>query len=143
MGRTQCMKHELNLPDCSKILKKVFQRMEVLNYEPKVLDTLTNLACNYLKELKETVENVKRLTGTTTGTFKDENIPLVIQAISPITPEYYTTKSLQHITDNMNKQLLPSLFAKQGFKLQSEHDCQIQPNYDVLRFKHKSFIRYI
>jgi len=137
------LKYELNSLDCSKILKDVFQQMEVLYYEPRVLVILTNLACNYLKELKEILEKINRLTGITRSTFKEENIPLVIQAISSIIFEYYITKSSQLIAENINKRLSPNLFAKQDFKLPPEYDCRIQPNYDVLRFKHTLFPRYI
>merc|ERR1712039_881680 len=144
MGVNQnIMKYELNSPDCSKILKDVLQQMEVLHYEPRVLVILTNLACNYLKELKETLEKINRLTGTTISTFKEKNIALVIQAISSTTPEYYITKSLQLIAENINKRLLPNLFAKQDFKLPPKHNYRIQLNYDVLRFKLTSFPRYI
>merc|ERR1712039_666575 len=144
MGVNQnIMKYELNSPDCSKILKDVLQQMEVLHYEPRVLVILTNLACNYLKELKEILEKINRLTGTTISTFKEENIPLVIQAISSKTFEYHITKSLQLIAENINKWLSPNLFAKQDFKLPPEHNYRIQLNYDVLRFKLTLFPRYI
>merc|ERR1712039_348144 len=117
MGVNQnIMKYELNSPDCSKILKDVLQQMEVLHYEPRVLVILTNLACNYLKELKEILEKINRLTGITRSTFKEENIPLVIQAISSTISEYHITKSSQLIAENINKRPLPNLFAKQDFK---------------------------
>merc|ERR1712039_480591 len=144
MGVNQnIMKYELNSLDCSKILKDVLQQMEVLHYEPRVLVILTNLACNYLKELKEILEKINRLTGTTISTFKEKNIALVIQAISSIIFEYYITKSLQLIAENINKRLSPNLFAKQDFKLPSKYNYRIQLNYDVLRFKLTLFPRYI